>query len=99
MMNTPPKVSLSDIRTMILSGFPLSTEECGHLYYDGDGVGKSLEEAYVWYQVAQCAGNYTLDSLVNHLDSRLIKSKRRKLSSRAKHIYVAALQYEGKEIN
>ena len=98
-MNTPPKVSLSDIRTMILSGFPLSTEECGHLYYDGDGVGKSLEEAYVWYQVAQCAGNHRVGSLVNHLDSRLIKSKRRKLSSRAKHIYTKALRYEVKEIN
>ena len=98
-MNAHAKVSLSDIRTMILSEFPLSTEECGHLYYDGDGVGKSLEEAYVWYQVAQCAGNHRVDSLVNHLDSRLIKSKRRKLSSRAKHIYTKALRYEVKEIN
>ena len=91
MMNTHAKVSLSDIRTMILSGFPLSTEECGHLYYDGDDIGKSLEEAYVWYQVAQCAGNHRVDSLISYLDSRLIKSKRRKLSSRAKHIYRRAL--------
>ena len=98
-MNTHAKVSLSDIHTIILSGFPLSTEECGHLYYDGDGVGKSLEEAYVWYKVAQCAGNTTVDSLVKHLDSRLVKSKRRKLSSRAKHIYIKALRYEGKGIN
>ena len=38
MMNTHPKVSLSDIRTMILCEYPLSAEECGHQYYDGDGV-------------------------------------------------------------
>ena len=40
-MNTRPKVSLSDIRIMILCEYPLSTEECGHLYYDGDDVGFS----------------------------------------------------------
>jgi TPR repeat protein len=92
-MNAHAKVSLSDIRIMILSGFPLSTEECGHLYYDGDGVSKSLEEAYVWYQVAQCAGNHEVDSLVNYLDSKLTTSKCFKLSSRARHIYTQALQH------
>ena len=92
-MNTHAKVSLSDIRTMILSGFPLSTEECGHLYYDGDGIGKSLEEAYVWYRIAQCAGNHKVDPLVNYLGSTLVKSKCLKLSSRAKHIYTRALQH------
>jgi hypothetical protein len=34
-MNTHAKASLSDIRTSILHGFPLTTEECGHLFYDG----------------------------------------------------------------
>ena len=29
MMNTHPKVPLSDIRMMILCEYPLSTEECG----------------------------------------------------------------------
>ena len=92
-MNTRPKVSLSDIRTMILCEYPLSTEECGHHYYDGDGVNKSLEEAYVWYRVAQCAGNHKVDSLVDHLGSKLVRSKCLKLSSRAKHIYTRALQH------
>ncbi len=92
-MNTQAKVSLSDIRTMILFGFPLSTEECGHLYYDGDGLTKNIEEAYVWYRVAQCSGNHKVDSLVNYLDSKLTTSKCLKLSSRAKHIYTRALRH------
>jgi len=83
MMNTPPKVSLSDIRTSILYGFPLTIEECGHLYYDGDGVTKNTEEAYVWYKIAQYSGNHTVESLVNYVDSKLIKPNRRKLLSRA----------------
>jgi len=45
MMNTRPKVSLSDTGIMILCEYPLSTQECGHQYYDGDGVNKSLEKA------------------------------------------------------
>ena len=95
-MNTHVKISLSEIRTMILCDFPLSAEEYGHLYYDGEGVNKSLEEAYVWYGVAQCAGNHKVDSLVNYLNTKLIKSQRLKLSSRAKHIYASALGYEEK---
>jgi TPR repeat protein len=91
-MNTHCKPSLSDIRTMILCEYPLSTEEYAHLYYDGDGVKKSLEEAYVWYQIAQCAGNHKVDSLVSYLDATLNMSKCCKLSSRAKHIYTRALQ-------
>ena len=92
-MVTQTSISLSDIRTMILCEYPLSTEECGHHYYDGDGVNKSLEEAYVWYKVAQCAGNHSVDSLVDHLGSKLVRSKCCKLSSRAKHIYTRALQH------
>jgi TPR repeat protein len=92
-MYTHSKISLSDIRTMILCEFPLSTEEIGHQYYDGEGVNKSLEEAYVWYQVAQCAGNHKVASLVNYLDSKLTTSKCLKLSSRARHIYTKALQH------
>ena len=95
-MNTHTTVSLSEIRTMILCEHPLSTEECGHLYYDGDGVTKNIEEAYVWYRVAQCAGNHRVDSLVNYLNTRLIKSHRLKLSSRAKHIYTRALRHSKK---
>ena len=91
-MNTRANISLSDVRTMILREFPLSIEEYGHCYYDGDGVTKDTEEAYVWYVVAQCAGNHRVDTLVNHLDSQLIKSQRHRLSSRAKHIYTKALQ-------
>jgi len=75
---------------------PLSTEECGHQYYDGDGVIKNIEEAYVWYQVAQCAGNHRVDSLVNCLNTKLMTSKRCKLSSRAKHIYARALRHSKK---
>ena len=95
-MDTQTSISLSDIRTMILCEYPLSTEECGHHYYDGDGVTKNIEEAYVWYRVAQCAGNHDVDSLVNCLNTKLIKTKRLRLSSRAKHIYASALLYEGK---
>jgi hypothetical protein len=96
-MNTPMKIPLSDIRIIILCQFPLSTEECGHLYYDGEGVKKSLKEAYVWYRIAQCAGNNNVDSLVNHLNTRIIRATRLRLSSRAKHIYIRALQYEDKD--
>ena len=71
-MSTQANNSLSDIRIMILCEYPLSTEECGHHYYDGDGVSKNLEEAYVWYRVAQCAGNHNVDSLVNCLGSELV---------------------------
>ena len=92
-MNPHPRVSLSAIRIMILCEYPLSTEECGDQYYDGDGVNKSLEEAYVWYKVAQCAGNHNVDSLVNYLGSTLVKPKCLKLSSRAKPIYTRALQH------
>ena len=92
-MYTHSKISLSDIRTMILCEFPLSTEEFGHQYYDGEGVSKSLEEAYVWYRVAQYTGNNNVDSLVNYLDSKLTTSKCFKLSSRARHIYTRALQH------
>jgi len=91
-MNTHHKLSLSDIRTMILCDFPLSSEEYGHLYYDGDGVTKSLEEAYIWYIIAQCSGNHRVDCLVNYLNSRLMKPTCKKLSSKAKHIYARALQ-------
>ena len=91
-MNTHFKPSISDIRTMILCAYPLSIEEYAHLYYDGDGVNKSLEEAYVWYTVAQLSGNHSVDCLVNYLNSRLIKSTCNKLSSRAKHIYAKALE-------
>ena len=88
-MNTHCKPSISDIRTMILCAYPLSAEEYAHLYYDG--VNKSLEEAYVWYTVAQLSGNHSVDCLVNFLNSRLTKSTCNKLSSRAKHIYAKAL--------
>jgi TPR repeat protein len=91
-MNTPMNISLSDIRMMILCEFPLSTEEIGHQYYDGEGVSKSLEEAYVWYTVAQFSGNHSVDCLVNYLNSRLMKSTCDELSSRARHIYARALQ-------
>ena len=92
-MSTQANITLSDIRMMILCEFPLSTEECGHLYYDGEGVKKSLKEAYVWYRIAQCAGNHNVDSLVNYLDSKLTTSKCLKLSSRARHMYTRVLQH------
>ena len=44
-----------------------------HLYYDGEGVNKSLEEAYIWYQVAQCAGNHRVASLAVYVASKLMK--------------------------
>ena len=95
-MDPHPRVSLSDIRTMILCEYPLSTEECGHQYYDGDGVNKNIEEAYVWYRVAQCAGNHKVNLLVNHLNTKVIRAKCLKLSSRAKHIDVKAIGHEDK---
>ena len=90
-MNAHIKISLSDVRIMILSEYPLSTEEYGHLHYHGDGVNKSVEEAYVWYRIAQCAGNRSVDSIVRHLDSKLMTSTCYKLPSRALHIYTRAL--------
>ena len=92
-MSTHIQVSLSEIRTMILCEYPLSTEEYGHLYYDGCAVTKNIEEAYVWCKVAQFAGNHNEDSLVNYLGSTLVKPKCLKLSSRAKPIYTRALQH------
>ena len=95
-MATQTGISLSDIRTMILCEYPLSTEEVGHQYYDGDGVNKSREEAYVQYRAAQCASNHNVGSLVNYLNTKLIISQRLKLSSRAKHIYASAIGYAEK---
>jgi hypothetical protein len=90
-MYTPTKLSLSSVQAMILCEYPVSTEEFGHCYYDGDGVSKNLGEAFVWYRVAQCAGNHRVDCLVNYLDSKLEPHTRLKLISRAKHIYQRAL--------
>ena len=92
-MNTQTNITLSDIRMMILCGYPLSTEEYGHCYYDGDGVTRSTEEAYVWYRVAQWAGNHSVDSLVDYIGPTLTTSKYHRLSSRARHIYSRALQH------
>ena len=83
---------LSDIRLMILCQYPLSALEYGNCYYDRDGVTKDTEEAYVWYKVAQCAGDSQVDGLVDYIGSTLTKSKCYRLSSRAKHIYTEALQ-------
>jgi len=92
-MNLRTYITLYDIRMMILCGHPLSTEEYGNCFYDGDeGVTKDPEEAYVWYRVAQCAGNNNVDSLVDYIGSTLSKPKCLRLSSRAKHIYTEALQ-------
>ena len=92
-MNLRTNITLSDIRMMILCQYPLSTEEYGHCYYDGDeGVTKDSEEAYVWYRVARCAGNNNVDSVVDYIGSTLTKSMCHRLSSRAKHIYTKALQ-------
>ena len=44
-MNAHMKISLSDVRIMILSEYPLSTEEYGHLKHHGDEVDKSCAEA------------------------------------------------------
>ena len=63
-MSLRPNITLSDIRMMILCEFPLSTEEIGHQYYDGEGVKKSLKEAYVWYRIAQCAVTMTWITLL-----------------------------------
>ena len=90
-MSTKIKQSLSDVRLMILTSYPLSTEELGHLYYDGDGVDQSYEEAYVWYQVAQCSGNHRVDSLLKYLDTKLVGPVRKRLASRATDIYSKAL--------
>ena len=60
---------LSDIRMMILCQYPLSALEYGNSYYDGDGVAKDLEEAYVWYKVAQCAGVNQVGGLVDSIGS------------------------------
>ena len=57
---------------------------------------KSLGQAYVCYQVAQCADNNQVRSLVNYLNTKLIRTKLRKLSSKVKRIYVKALRYEDK---
>jgi len=83
---------LSDIRLMILCQYPLSALEYGNCYYDGDGVAKDLEEAYVWYKVAQCAGVNQVGGPVDSIGSTLAQPKCHRLSSRAKHIYVRALQ-------
>jgi hypothetical protein len=83
---------LSDIRMMILCQYPLSALEYGNSYYDGDGVAKDLEEAYVWYKVAQCAGVNQVGGLVDSIGSTLAQPRCHRLSSRAKHIYVRALQ-------
>ena len=61
---------LSDIRMMILCQYPLSALEYGNCYYDGDGVAKDLEEAYVWYKVAECAGDSQVDGFVFRPPSR-----------------------------
>jgi TPR repeat protein len=90
-MYTPTQLSLSSVQAMILCEYPVSTEEFGHCYYDGDGVSKNLDEAFVWYRVAQCAGNHHVDCLINYLDSKLEPHTRLKLISRAKHIYQKAL--------
>jgi hypothetical protein len=83
---------LSDIRMMILCQYPMSALECGNCYYDGDGVSKSLEEAYVWYKVAEGAADSQVGGLVDSIGSTLAQPKCHRLSSRAKHIYVRALQ-------
>ena len=92
-MNAHTKISLSDVRIMIPKEYPMSTEESGHLYHPGDGVNKNVEEAYVWYRIAQCAGNRSVDSIVSHLGSKLMTSTCHKLSSRALHIYTRALTH------
>ena len=92
-MNLRTNITLSDIRMMILCQYPLSTEEYGHCYYDGDeGVTKDPEEAYFWYRVAQCAGDNQVDDLVDYIGSTLTESKSLRLLSRARHIYIRALQ-------
>ena len=83
---------LSDIRLMILAQYPLSALEYGNCHYDGDGLAKDLEEAYVWYKVAQCAGDNQVGGLVDYIGSTLAKPRCHRLLSRAKHIYVRALQ-------
>jgi TPR repeat protein len=48
----------------------MSALECGNCYYDGDGVAKDLEEAYVWYKVAQLAGDNRVGGLVDSIGGR-----------------------------
>ena len=91
-MNLRTNITLSEVRMMILCQYPLSTEEYGHCYYDGDGVTQDTEEAYVWYKVAECAGGSQVGGLVDYIGSTLAKSKCHRLSSRARHIYVRGLQ-------
>ena len=92
-MSTQANITLSDVRIMILYEYSLPTEESGHQHYAGDGVRKNREEAYVWYRVAKCADNNKMDSLFNRLNTKLIRTKRLKLSSRARRIYVKALGF------
>ena len=92
-MSTQANIPLSDIRMMILCGYPLPTEEYGHFYYDGDEVTRSTEEAYVWYRIAQQAGNRSVDSVVDCIGPTLTTFKCHRLSSRAEHIYSRALQH------
>lgn len=91
-MSLRPNTTLSDIRLMTLCQYPLSALEYGNCYYDGDGVAKDTQEAYVWYKVAQCAGDNQVGGLVDPIGSTLAQPKCHRLSSRAKHIYVRALQ-------
>tara|TARA_B110000908_G_C10145585_1_gene398884 strand:+ start:678 stop:956 length:279 start_codon:yes stop_codon:yes gene_type:complete len=91
-MSKRTKGKLSDIRLIILAQYPLFAAEYGNCFFDGDGVARDIEEAYVWYQVALCAGDNQVGGLVDYIGSTLAKSKRRRLSSRAKNIYVRALQ-------
>jgi len=63
---------------------------------DGDRATKNVQKVYVWYGVAQYAGNLRVDSLVGYLNTKLIKSQYFELSSRAKHIYVKALGHQDK---
>lgn len=91
-MHTNTKITLSDVHNMLVHSNPLSIEEYGHCHYDGYGVNKNIEEAYVWYKVAQYSGNHLVDGLVKYLDSNVVKKKSFRLSSRAKHIYIEALK-------
>ena len=63
---------------------------------DGDRATKNVQEVYVWYGVAQYAGNLKVDSLVGYLNTKLIKPQRFELSSRTKYIFASALQYKDK---
>ena len=91
-MSKRTKGKLSDIRMIILCQYPLSALEYGNCYYDEDGVTKDTQEAYVWYKVAPLAGDNRVGGLVDCIGSTLAQPKCHRLSSRAKHIYVRALQ-------